>query len=106
MKKTKGKDRGAEAGIDGAVNDKIFHEFMKNEGTQKAYQDEKFMFHLIESLKKEMAKQHITYYAIAKKAGLRHQVVAGVLNGSENVEIKTLLKVAQGLGKKLIVKFA
>jgi DNA-binding phage protein len=53
-----------------------------------------------------MAKQHITYYAIAKKAGLRHQVVAGVLNGSENVEIKTLLKVAQGLGKKLIVKFA
>jgi hypothetical protein len=47
----------------------------------------------------------MTKYAFAKKAGLKPQVVSQVFNG-DNAELSTLVKMAQGAGKKLVLKLA
>jgi DNA-binding phage protein len=38
---------------------------------------------------------------VAKKAGMRHQVLARILNGSKNAELSSLSKVAHGVGARL-----
>jgi predicted transcriptional regulator len=99
MKTKKGKSENV--GVDSKINDQIFDKLMKSKIAQEAYYEEKAMFHYIESLKKEMTKKHLTYYAVAKKAGINHQVVAQILNGADNAKLSTLTKVAYGAGGKL-----
>jgi transcriptional regulator with XRE-family HTH domain len=74
---------------------------MKNKRAQEAYEAEGAMFDFIEQIKTVMAKKHLTYYAVAKKAEIDHQVLARILNGQKNAEVSTLAKVAHGVGAKL-----
>src|SRR6056297_1745699 len=72
---------------------------MKNKEAQAGYTEAEALYEYIEALKKEMKKKHLTYYAVAKKAGVKHQVLARLLSGADNAETATLSKVATGVGK-------
>jgi DNA-binding phage protein len=89
------------AGTDSRVHHRLFAKLMKNKRAQEAYEAEGAMFDFIEKIKAEMTRKHMTYYAVAKKAEIDHQVLARILNGQKNAEISTLAKVAHGVGAKL-----
>jgi len=92
---------GRKAGTDGSIHHRLFNRLMKNKKAQEAYEAESVMFNFIEKIKAEMARKHLTYYAVAKKAEIDHQVLARILNGQKNAEVTTLAKMAHGVGAKL-----
>ncbi len=88
-------------GTDDRIHHRLFAKLMKNKRAQEAYEAEGAMFDFIERIKAEMARKHLTYYAVAKKAEIDHQVLARILNGQKNAEVMTLAKVAHGVGARL-----
>jgi hypothetical protein len=72
--------------------------------TPEEFQEELALSDFLYSLEKELDKRHMTKYALAKKSGLKPQVVARVFN-NENAEISTLSKMAHGAGGKLELNF-
>jgi DNA-binding phage protein len=88
-------------GTDSRIHQRLFAKLMKNKRAQEAYEAEGAMFDFIEQIKEEMTRKHLTYYAVAKKAEIDHQVLARILNGQKNAEVSTLVKVAHGVGAKL-----
>lgn len=91
----------ATIGTDAGIHHRLFAKLMKNKKAQEAYEAEDAMFNFIEKVKAEMVKKHLTYYAVAKKAQIDHQILARILNGQKNAEVSTLVKVAHGVGAKL-----
>jgi DNA-binding phage protein len=88
-------------GTDDKIHDRVFAKLMKNPKAQETYAVEEAMFNFVEAIKKDMAEKHLSYYAVAKKANIDHQVLARILNGQKNAEVTTLTKVAYGAGGKL-----
>ena len=78
-----------------------FKKVMKHAEAQEAYNEAEAFYNFVEQIKLIMAKRHLTYYSVAKKAGMRHQVLARILNGSKNAELSSLSKVAHGVGARL-----
>jgi DNA-binding phage protein len=88
-------------GVDFDMQDKLFSEIKYNKGAMETYYVEKAMINFVEDLKEEMGRKHMSYYSVAKKAGINHQALARILNGAKNAEISTLAKVCRGLGGQL-----
>lgn len=63
--------------------------------------DEEAMFNLVSELNDVLVKEHITPYALAKKAGIRPQVVKRILNGAPNAEINTISRMGKSLNLQL-----
>ncbi|GEM_PF-2034862 len=81
-----------------------FERVMKHKEAQDAYDEVEGLDHFVEQIKGAMKREKLTYYAVAKKAGIGHQVLARLLNESKeskNAELRTLRKVAHGVGAKL-----
>ena len=74
---------------------------MKSDEAKKGYAEAEILVDFVEELKEEMKRKHMSYYAVAKKAGINHQALARILNGAKNAEISTLSKVAHGVGGQL-----
>ncbi len=100
MKKTTAKKEGITL-VSKEKEAAYFKKVMKHKEAQEAYDEAEEFYHFVEQIKFAMKREHLTYYALAKRAGLRHQVLAWVLNGSKNAEYTTLSKVAHGVGAKL-----
>jgi transcriptional regulator with XRE-family HTH domain len=81
----------------------FFDKIMKHKEAQEAFNEAEAFINFVEQLQSIMKKEHLTYYAVAKKAGIHHEVLARILKGSKNAEISTLTKVAYGVGAKLDV---
>ena len=73
-----------------------------NKAVKEGY-EEGYMEDLVETLKNEMIKKHITQYALAKKAGIKYQVVSRILHGAPNAEVNTLSKMADTVNLKLVL---
>ncbi|MCX8093690.1 MAG: helix-turn-helix transcriptional regulator [Candidatus Goldbacteria bacterium] len=84
--------------------DAYFRKIMKHKEAKEAYNEAEVFYKFVEQVKNAMKKEHLTYYTVAKKAGLRHQVLARILKNSKNAELGTLAKIAYGLGAKLDLK--
>jgi phosphoribosylformylglycinamidine (FGAM) synthase-like enzyme len=81
-----------------------FAKIMKHKEAQAAYDEVEDLDHFVDQIKSAMKKEHLSYYAVAKKGGLRHQVLARLLNESnepKNAEWSTLKKAAHGVGARL-----
>jgi DNA-binding phage protein len=50
---------------------------------------------------KALVKEHITPYALAKKADIRQQVVKRILNGTPNAEFNTISKMGESMNLHL-----
>lgn len=82
----------------------MVREHAKNAEYRKSYDTEKFIFAMAETLQEERLKHHFTQKKLAQKAGLKQQEISRLEKGDANATIKTLFKVAQGMGKKLVIK--
>lgn len=78
--------------------------FDKIHVSKEEYAEEKALCEFLMSIERELGKKHMTKYALAKKAGLKPQVVARVFNNGENAEVATLAKIARGVNKRLVLK--
>ena len=83
-----------------------FDKVMKHKEAQESYNEAEVFYLFVMQIKQSMKKNHLTYYSVAKKAGIRHQVVAKILNGAVNAEVSTLTKMAYGAGGKLELVFS
>jgi hypothetical protein len=70
----------------------------------KEFTEELALCNFLISIQKELDKKHMTKYALAKKAGLKPQVVSRVFDNGENAEVSTLSKIAHGVDKRLVMK--
>ena len=100
MKKI-GHKRKPDISVDFDMQDKLFAEVKGNKDAIEAYYVEKAMINFVEELREEMNSKHMSYYSVAKKAGINHQALARILNGAKNAEISTLSKIAHGVGGQL-----
>lgn len=73
-----------------------------NKEVKEGY-EEGYMEDLVETLKSEMIKKHLSQYGLAKKSGLKYQVVSRILHGAPNAEINTLSKMAGTVNLKLVL---
>lgn len=81
----------------------FFAGVMKHKEAKIAYNEAEALINFVMQLQQIMKKKKLTYYAIAKKAGMHHEVLARILNGSKNAEVSTLSKIAYGVGAKLSI---
>jgi len=72
--------------------------------SRKEFKEELAMYEFLMSIERELEKKHMTKYALAKKAGLKPQVVSRVFDNGENAEVSTLTKIAHGVNKRLVLK--
>jgi DNA-binding phage protein len=78
-----------------------FDKLLKKSGKARAGYDEEVMKNLVGELNRVLVKEHITPYALAKKAGMRPQVVKRILNGAPNAEVNTISKMGESINLKL-----
>jgi len=80
---------------------KFWKKTMKSKEAREGYLEAEALYNFVEKLNLKMKKKHLSYYAVAKNAGIDHQSLARILNGAKNAEVSTLSKVAYGVGSKL-----
>lgn len=85
----------------GADPKKYFSKLIKTSGSARQGYNEEVMLNLVGELNKELVKEHITPYALAKRAGIRPQVVKRILNGAPNAEINTISKMGETINLRL-----
>lgn len=99
-KKIKSKTEGVSIASREKVRE-FWKDTMKSTEAKKGYAEAEILVDFVEELKQEMKARHMSYYSVAKKAGINHQALARILNGAKNAEISTLSKVCHGLGGQL-----
>ena len=57
------------------------------------------------AMRKARTEQHITQRQLAAKTGLTQADISRIENGEANPTLQTLKKIADGLGKKLEIRF-
>lgn len=97
MKLTKSQVTIAKKSDEKAVFDKI-------RVSKEEFIEEEALCDFLMKIEQELGKKHMTKYALAKKAGLKPQVVSRVFDNGENAEIATLSKIAHGVNKRLVLK--
>ncbi len=70
---------------------------------RSAYAAEKLMHSITESIGNHCLSRKISMNKLAKLSGLNQKETSMLENGDINITIETLLKIACGLGKKLII---
>jgi DNA-binding phage protein len=78
-----------------------FSKLLEKSGKARAGYDEEVMKNLVGELNRVIVKEHITPYALAKKAGIKPQVVKRILNGAANAEVNTISKIGGSINLKL-----
>ena len=82
----------------------MFDAYMKNNEIRKDYENEWLLNEFARELQAEREKKHISQADLAKKTGMKQQEVSRIERGDQNAKVETLRKLADGVGKKLIVK--
>ncbi|HDQ26403.1 MAG TPA: XRE family transcriptional regulator [bacterium] len=90
--------------IYGSCPKSYFNRLMKSSPAAAAGYEEEVMKNLVSGLNKALVRESITPYALAKRAGLRPQVVKRVLNGAGNAEINTISRIGECLDLRLAWK--
>jgi DNA-binding phage protein len=78
-----------------------FNKLLKHSDSARTGYDKEVMNNLVGELNRVIVREHITPYALAKKAGIRPQVVKRILNGAPNAEINTISKMGESINLKL-----
>jgi ribosome-binding protein aMBF1 (putative translation factor) len=86
------------------LHDRMMKEYMKNPEFKEAHETEWMLHEFAEQLSFERKKKHMTQKGLAKKTGMKQQEVSRIERGDQNAKVGTLMRLAGGVGKKLIVK--
>ncbi|HRQ45077.1 MAG TPA: helix-turn-helix transcriptional regulator [Candidatus Goldiibacteriota bacterium] len=83
---------------------KMFDAYMKDDEIRKDYENEWLLNEFARELQAEREKKNISQADLAKKTGMKQQEVSRIERGDQNAKVETLRKLADGVGKRLIVK--
>lgn len=83
---------------------RVFDKIHNRKETRESFKEELALCEFLMSIQKELDKKHMTKYALAKKSGLKPQVVSRVFDNGDNAEFSTLSKIAHGVNKRLVLK--
>jgi len=82
----------------------MFAKYMKDPEIRKEYENEWLLNEFAQELQSEREKKHLSQAQLAKKAGMKQQEVSRIEKGDQNAKVETLRKLADGVGRRLIVK--
>lgn len=86
--------------------DEIFNEMMKDPEVKREFDALEPEFQLIREMIKARREAGLTQKELAERTGLQQSNISRIENGNGNPSLETLNKIAQGLGKKLVISFA
>lgn len=86
-----------------------FDEFLKEElldsEFKKEYEELEPEYQIINAIIKARVETRITQKELSKKTGISQSNLSRIECGIESPSVKTLQKLAQGFGKKLVIRF-
>lgn len=86
-----------------------FDEFLKEEMLdpefKKEFEELESEYQIINAIIKARAETHITQKELSKRTGISQSNLSRIETGIESPSAKTLQKLAQGFGKKLVIRF-
>ena len=86
--------------------DAFFNEMMKDPEVKREYNALEPEFQLIRKMIRARREAGLTQKELAERTGIQQSNISRIENGNGNPSLSTLNKLAQGLGKKLVISFA
>ena len=83
----------------------FLNEELKNPEVKKEYDALAPEYEIIQALIDERKKSRITQKQLSERTGIAQGDISKLENGNANPSLKTLYRLAQGLGKKLTIHF-
>ncbi|MBI3443306.1 helix-turn-helix transcriptional regulator [Candidatus Woesebacteria bacterium] len=80
-------------------------EVLKNPKIKAEYDKLEPEFAVITAILEARVKKHMTQERLAKKIGTKQSAIARIESGNANPSIGFLQKLAEALGKKLVIRF-
>ena len=86
--------------------DEFYNELMSDPEVRKEYDALEPEFQLVRELIRARREAGLTQKELAEKTGIQQTNLSRIENGNGNPSVMTLNRIAQGLGKKLVITFA
>ena len=86
--------------------DVFFNEMMKDPEVKREYDALEPEFQLVREMIRARREAGLTQKELAERTGIQQSNISRIENGNGNPSLSTLNKLAQGLGKKLVISFA
>lgn len=86
--------------------DAFFNEMMKDPEGKREYDALEPEFQLVRKMIRARREAGLTQKELAERTGIQQSNISRIENGNGNPSLSTLNKLAQGLGKKLVISFA
>ena len=86
--------------------DEFFNEMMKDPEVKKEYDALDPEFQLVREMIKARHEAGLTQQELAERTGIQQANISRIENGNGNPSLATLTKIANGMGKKLVITFA
>ena len=84
----------------------FFNEMMKDPEVKKEYDALDPEFQLVREMIKARHEAGLTQQELAERTGIQQANISRIENGNGNPSLATLTKIANGMGKKLVITFA
>lgn len=84
----------------------FFNEMMKDPEVKKEYDALDPEFQFVREMIKARHEAGLTQQELAERTGIQQANISRIENGNGNPSLATLTKIANGMGKKLIITFA
>lgn len=85
--------------------DRYLNEQMKNPDFKKEWDENESRYQLMRMVLRARNEEHLTRSELAERTGLRQSNISRIEKGQSMPSIATLAKIAQGLGKRLEIRF-
>ena len=85
--------------------DEFLEKSLKNPKIKAEYDKLEPEFAVIQAVLDARVKKHMTQEQLAKKIGTKQSAIARIESGNANPSIGFLQKLAEALGKKLVIQF-
>ena len=73
---------------------------------KKVYESKRLKYELISKMIKLREEQHITQLELAERIGTTQAVISRLENGSTNLTLSMMARIAEAFNRKLLVEFA
>lgn len=85
--------------------DRYLNEQMKDPDFKKEWDENEARYQLMMMVLRVRNEEQLTQSELAERTGLRQSNISRIENGQSMPSIATLAKIAQGLGKRLEIRF-
>lgn len=83
----------------------IKNKYLSNPETRKAYEEMEPEYQLICAIIEARREKNISQQELADATGIDRADISKIENGNANPSLKTIKRVAEGLGKKVEIRF-